>query len=209
MFRPSLESLERREVFSGTDTLPMESMSLNVAGTGEVASAVPSGAYDVNVGSQLAADFDGDSDVDGADFAVGQAVRDPRHAVQSGVDTTSIGLNSDFGIGIDHAAIDHAVGQSGFMSRLLPYMEQDNLYKLRSSIIGDSALDDTAHRACDAAFAELPRGILLDPEARGNIVDGTSNTIMFAESRTAGSRSCVTDLILDPFSSSWMSGRRG
>ena len=209
MFRTSLESLERREVFSGTDTLPVESMSLNVIGAAEVASAVLSGTYNVNVDPQLAADFDGDS---GAAYAVGQvgggfaadfnddgavdgndlAARNPRQAVQTGVDTTSIGLNA--------------------LARILPYVEQDNLYKLRSSL-GDSVLDDTAHRTSDAAFAELgSRGILLDPEARGNIVDivdGTSNTIMFAEARAGGSRSCVTDLILDPFNSVGVSGRRG
>src|SRR5688572_14658195 len=100
MFRPTFESLERREVFSGTDPVPMETMSLNVAEATEMLAAVQGGTYAVNVGpdvSQLAGDFTGDGNVDGADFLIWRSKR---------------GLVGDFNNDIPVEANDLAVGNS-------------------------------------------------------------------------------------------------
>jgi hypothetical protein len=210
MFRPSFEALEKREVFSvaqpldqiagvyveeaspGFDshTRPANDGILQASNGGNYSFAIGPNVADVvapnaTLGRGVAADFDADGDVDGADFLT---------------------------------ARDSATGQ---ISGLKPTLETTPLADTRlvDDLIGwdirspTSDNDETTFRAADArdaAFADLgPRGILLDPEARGNIVDGTSNTIIFSEARTALSRASVTDLVIDPFNSNALIGTDG
>lgn len=219
MFRPSFENLEKREVFSVSQPLGTAAGSSNVyveeVSPGFVSHTRPAndgilearddGTYSLAIGPNVAgilaagtfgrgltADFDGDSDVDGADFlaacdpASGQFTG-PKQTVETGVDVTSIGLKALAGASF----VDDLIG-----------------WDFRSRTIDHDETTLVAADIHDAAFANLGRsGILLDPEARGNIVDGTSNTIMFA--RAAGSRACVTDLVIDPFNSNRLIGTDG
>jgi hypothetical protein len=186
MFRPAFENLEKREVFSvaqpmvpadGADSVYVE----------EVSSGFQSQTRPMNDGVVAA----GAGGIDA--LTLGPEVR---------------GIGGDFNNDGSVDAADYVAVRAGtpdrvqpsphdiaFQRMLLPYLEQDNVYNLTANLTG----------ARQAAFTELgPRGILLDPAARGNlvdIVDGTSNTMMFAEVRTTLSRSCVTDLVIDPFDS--------
>jgi hypothetical protein len=233
MFRPTFEYLERREVFSG-EPLPMQGISLNVA------SEAPIPDFTLNVGPelrQLGGDFNGDADVDAADYVLIRtrlmgtfdsdgrpdlAVKSPREsasglatgimaAVETGVDVTSIGLNAlassrllDDLIGWDFRShfIDNVIFDR---MGILPYIEQDNLYKLGSLVSGAELDQNAATGARDAAFNQhgqsngiiavliglvhnSPDRIAVDPS------DPSGNTLVQR-------RASVTDLVIDPFDS--------
>lgn len=199
MFRPSFETLEKREVFSAgslsgpqplsisgqgsDDPIPTESISFNFAAPTVPTTASPARAWDGDYG------FDG----------VGISASVTR-AVDTRSNSTSTGLHALAGtaFGVDFNPVPDRVTQAsagggGPSNFLLPYLEQDNLYRSFSgTVLDDQAcvgnlygdlLGRQPTAARDAVFGELgTRGILLDPEARGNAIDGTSNTIMFGES---------------------------
>ena len=223
-FRPSLENLEKREVFAANAAGLAVDAPLLAQGNGRVDAAdyvtlqtnddssqvlgVAAGDFNGDGRPDLAAsglfgDFDGDRDVEGADF-----LRSP--GGQRRLDMIVDYIDPD----LYRAAIDDLIGWNS----LLPYLEQDNVYK-SSLPFSNTMLDDQGFlsalyqdllgtsneaQASDAFFAELEAGMgdvpwsapdrsqiiavligLVRSQDSGSdriadVTDGTSNTILFA-----------------------------
>jgi hypothetical protein len=207
MFRPTFENLERREVFSG-EPLPMEEVSLAVA------VEVPIPASTLNVGpqiQQLGGDFNGDADVDAADYVLlrtgltGDFNSDgrPDLAVKSPRDSASglaTGIVAAVATGMDVNRLN-AFASPSLLDDLIGW-------DLRSRTIGetnplaahDATFDERGGNGIIAILIGLvhqsPDRIAVDPS------DPSGNTLVQR-------RASVTDLVIDPFDRSILVGTDG
>jgi hypothetical protein len=133
-------------------------------------------------------------------------------AVETGVDVTSIGLNALAG----PRFLDDLIGwdfRSRFIDNvifdrmgILPYIEQDNLYKL-GSLVSDAELDQSAATgARDAAFNQHAQSNGIIAVLIG-VVHNSPDPIAVDPSDPSGNtlvqrRASVTDLVIDPFNGS-------
>jgi hypothetical protein len=224
MFRPSFETLEKREVFSAgplvayqvggnPESQPTESMSLNVMPRGETfASAV--GKDNLNVGPNVV--VSGNAGNDALQVAAGDVNGDGRPGLLPH-NFYGTGVYRAINRGGDPLPFAFADGSVRYQRQILPYIEQDNIYK--SSAAGpDIIVDDVFYlnglyqdlhaqgasdNANDIIFArhgQQGTPIIVDFDYPLVLI-GTLLPVVHRPGQGDNTHASVTDLVIDPLNS--------